>query len=224
MQYKLTYDPAVYKFKTLVANLFEVEDLSSLHTTIGSAYVAPDGITGLGNDTHSRYHKMFYDKIRSGWPEFTNAYTRFIKNEVAPLLKDDNEVIYQALPSFRIQYPTGKAVTTWHCDNDDRHKHPIGELNILLPLTEMKNENAVWAESLPGLGDYSPMNCQHGEFILWNGNRCRHGNKPNTTGVTRVSLDFRIIPKAYYNEEYAATTATTKMRFRVGEYYSITKD
>ena len=32
------------------------------------------------------------------------------------------------------------------------------------------------------------------EFIVFNGNKCIHGNKLNDTGKTRVSLDFRIIP------------------------------
>ena len=62
--------------------------------------------------------------------------------------------------------------------------------------------------------------CKYVEYILWNGNRCRHGNKPNTTGVTRVSMDFRILPEAYYQEDYDKSTATTGMKFKIGSYYS----
>jgi len=220
LQHKIKYNSEKYNFVGLISDLFEAEDLQVLHNHLEEIYVAPDGNTGLGNDTHSKYHKLFYDKLRSGWDEFLSSYKSFIKDEVASKFKDEKRIIYQTLPSFRIQYPTGKAVTTWHCDNDERHKHPLGELNILLPLTQMRDESAVWAESLPGLGDFSPMNCEYGEFIIWNGNRCRHGNKPNTTGLTRVSLDFRVLPEMYYNEDYDLSTATTNMKFKIGEYYS----
>lgn len=205
----------------MLCSLFKVQNLQLLHESLPKVYVAPDGTSGLGNDTHSKFHTMFYDNLRAGWPEFTSAYLDFVKEELVPKFKDEKKLIYQAMPSFRIQYPTGKAVTTWHYDNDKNHKHPLGELNILVPLTnEMSGESTVWSESLPGLGDFSPMNCSYGEYILWNGNRCRHGNKPNTTGLTRVSMDFRILPEAYYQENYDKSTATTGMKFKIGSYYS----
>lgn len=225
MQHRFRYNTNEYGFQDMLEGLFGSEDLQLLHESLPEFYVAPDGTSGLGNDTHSKYHNMFYDKLRTGWPEFIAAYKRFIRNELAPFFKEEKNLIYQTLPSFRIQYPTGKAVTTWHCDNDENHKHPLGEINILIPLTnKMSGENTVWAESLPGLGDFSPMNCEYGEYIIWNGNRCRHGNKPNTTGITRISMDLRVLPEAYYNEDYDLSTATTKMKFRVGDYYSRIED
>lgn len=225
MQHKLKYDIGRYRFQELLKQLFEVEDLDLLHKELPEFYVAPDGTSGLGNDTHSRFHTLFYGKLRSGWPQFISAYQDFVKNELAPNFKDESNLIYQTLPSFRIQYPTGKAVTTWHFDNDKNHKHPLGEINILIPLTnKMTDENTVWAESLPGFGDFSPMNCEYGDYIIWNGNRCRHGNKPNTTGITRISMDLRVLPEMCYDEKYDLSTATTNMKFRVGDYYSRIED
>jgi hypothetical protein len=220
MQHIFNYDINRYNFQEVLKDLFKVSELHLLHEHLPKLYVAPDGTSGLGNDTHSIYHTQFYDKIRGGWHEFIDIYNGFIINELASKFKDEKRLIYQALPSFRIQYPTGKAVTTWHCDNDENHKHPLGELNILIPLSNsMYGSNAVWAESLPGLGDFAPMECAYGEYIIWNGNRCRHGNKPNTTGLTRVSMDLRILPEKCYNENYSLSTATTGMKFKIGEYY-----
>jgi hypothetical protein len=55
---------------------------------------------------------------------------------------------------------------------------------------------------------------------MWDGNRCRHGNKKNDTGVTRISFDFRVLPRMHYNDEHTSITSTTGKRFIIGEYYS----
>ena len=84
----------------------------------------------------------------------------------------------------------------------------------------MFDSNTVWVESVPFLGDYKPVNLSPSQFIVWNGNRCRHFNKTNITGRTRVSLDLRILPKICYDSNYSELAATTKQRFVIGEYYS----
>ena len=205
----------------MIQRLFGVDNLELLHQNLPDLYAAADGVDGLGNDTHSHYHKTFYSALNNGWSEFTDVYKQFIRNEVFPLFKEENELIYQTLPSFRIQYPNAKAVTTIHCDSDQHHKHPIGELNILIPLTKMFDSSTVWMESLPNLGDFSSVNLAYGEWILWNGNRCRHYNLMNTEGHTRISLDFRVLPHVCYDSNYSKQTATTKQKFVIGEYYSL---
>lgn len=220
MAKKYTYDTSKYKFKEILLNTFKVSNLETLHEHLEVPNL-PKDVDGLGNDSHSKFHELFYSKLREDNSEFACVYTQFVKNEIAPKFKLENNLIYQKLPSFRIQYPHSKAVTTWHFDNDGNHAHPLGELNILIPLSdEMTGTNTVWAESLPGFGDFSPMNCKYGEYFLWNGNRCRHGNKPNSSGLTRVSMDFRVLPELWYDENYSLTTATTSQKFVIGEYYS----
>ena len=207
-------------FYNLIATLFNVDDLTQLHKKLDLGYKADDGVKGLGNDTHSFYHKLFYAKLNKGWSDFIDTYENFIRYNVAPKFAFESSLIYQTLPSFRIQYPGAKAVTTIHCDSDKHHKHPLGELNILVPITEMNNTSAIWVESLPNLGDFGPVNLNRGEWILWNGNRCRHFNKQNNTSKTRISLDFRILPSVCYDPNYNQNTATTKQKFVIGEYYS----
>ena len=47
-----------------------------------------------------------------------------------------------------------------------------------------------------------------------------HGNKDNVTSQTRVSFDFRVIPKSrYINSNHL--TINTKIPFGIGGYYDI---
>ncbi|OUU74650.1 MAG: hypothetical protein CBC29_05855 [Methylococcaceae bacterium TMED69] len=215
-----TYDVKKWNFPQLVSEALEVKNLLNLHKDLDNLYVPEEGIAGLGNDTHSFFHDKFYSKVRSGWEKFTEKYYYFIEENISPIFAEEQNLIYQTLPSFRIHYPNGKAITTKHFDGDENHQHPLGELNIFLPLTITYGTNSMWIESLPFLGDFQPLELQPGEFLLWNGNQCRHFNKINTTNISRVSFDFRVLPRQKYDKNYSAKTATTKKRFVVGEYYS----
>ena len=216
----IDYDLNRFNFPKLVSSIFKVKDLTKLHEHLKDDYIAPDGVAGLSNDTHSKFHNIFYKKLNSGWEEFNDMYTSFVKEVINPLLPNEKELIYQSSPSFRIQYPKGKAVTTLHYDHDKNHKHPVGELNIFVPISPATTFNTMHIESLPGLGDFHPVVMDPGKCMVWNGNMCRHYNKVNISGETRVSFDFRILPSVFYDENYQQTTATKKMRFIVGEYYS----
>ena len=74
-------------------------------------------------------------------------------------------------------------------------------------------------ESIPGLGDFNPIEMEDGEFFLGYLNQCRHGNKNNDTNKTRVSFDFRVIPGFAYDDTCDKVTCTTKQSFLVGGYY-----
>ena len=134
-------------------------------------------------------------------------------------------MIVQKLPNIRIHIPNGIAVKRWHCDSDKDHKHPLGEVNCVLPLTNMYENNSVWRESLPGKGDFKPFNLRAGELIYWNGNTCIHGNKVNNSSKTRISFDFRIFPHKEYDKYISKpfdkknSTATMGTKFLIGEYY-----
>ena len=57
-------------------------------------------------------------------------------------------------------------------------------------LSKFKNEQ--YTESEPDKADYKPLNAKYGEYIMWDGANCRHGNKKIEEGFTRVSFDFRV--------------------------------
>lgn len=209
----IKYDTNKYYFARLVQSLFDVslEDLDSTDQKTNLT---------LGNDTKTEFHKIFYARLDQGggWPEFQNVYDAFIREIVFPMFEDDT-ILYQKNPGIRFCRPEAKAVYRWHSDGDSHHKHPLGELNIYLPLTKSFDTNTVWVESLPGLGDFAPVNLEYGEFLLGYLNQCRHGNKDNDTGKTRVSFDFRVMPGFAYDEDYELVTCTTKQPFTLGAYY-----
>ena len=49
------------------------------------------------------------------------------------------------------------------------------------------------------------------------------GNKLNNTSNTRISVDFRVIPISKYQEDPNTGSIYTKMKFAIGDYYSVTK-
>ena len=66
-----------------------------------------------------------------------------------------------------------------------------------------------------------PMECDYGEFYIWNGANLRHGNKVNETGVSRVSVDFRILPYHKYNPENNKKSVAAGRSFTLGDYYEL---
>ena len=215
---KQSYDKTKFNFDELLRECFEVDNLEDIHLNLDYGYSIPSGVGGLGNDTDSKYHKIFYNKLNNGWEEFEKTYTSFIKENIMRYMKVDT-LVYQIKPSFRIQYPNSHAVTTWHFDSDENHKHPDWEINIQVALTEMKDSTSTWIESVPGLRDFKPMEMNVGDFYIFNGNKCLHGNKPNASNKTRISFDFRVVPYDRYNDTFENISATKGQKFLIGGYY-----
>ena len=147
------------------------------------------------------------------------CYHKFVVNVILPYL-GLSEALVQTLPSYRVQLPNMKAIYVPHYDSDENHYHPIGEINFVIPLTSMRDTSTIWAETQPRLKDYHPINMDVGDALCANFNLCTHFNKINDTGLTRVSLDFRVMPLNKYNPDYQHSTATTGIKFLEGEYYT----
>jgi hypothetical protein len=174
-----------------------------------------------GEDTQTSLHNRFYEKVNSGsgWRELQDIYMSFLRHQVCSMFEDEVFMV-QRTPNIRFSRPGAKAVYNWHSDGDALHGHPPGEINIYLPLTDSCGSATIWVESLPGLGDFAPVDLHYGQVLIAYLNRCRHGNVVNSTGQTRVSFDFRVVPWSAYDPMYPNVTATTKQRFIEGEYYS----
>ena len=101
--------------------------------------------------------------------------------------------------------------------------HPNWEINFQIVVTDAYDSNCMWIESVPGLKDFTPMEMKYGEYSIFDGNRCIHGNKVNKTGKTRVSMDFRVIPFSRYDPAAQVKSATASKYFVVGDYYKFFK-
>ena len=221
----ITYDYCTkqYNFISLVSDLFQVNALESLHTV--QSKIANGSSIEWKDESSSEFHKLFYGRLSldkdNVWSEIVDVYDSFVRDEVSKRVP--GEFLVQKFPSFRVQLPNSRAINKWHCDSDKDHGHPEGEINIQIPLTVMYDTSATWIESVPGMHDFKPMNMVPGQYTIFNGNKCIHGNKTNTTGLTRVSFDFRIIRKETLAAQNTRNSATLGVKFTVGGYYKEVK-
>lgn len=207
-----SYNVVEYPFRILIEEALGHEELEQLHT-----HYVYEPFT-MENNSDTELHNRFYGKVRSGWTDFETLYDQFVEEIVAPILGHRN-FIYQSLPTFRVHLVGNWVVPDFHSDSQPGFNHPDGEINFQVAVTNMYGTNATWCESVPGLGDYNPMEIDANQFTIFNGNKCRHGNMINDTPHTRVSFDFRILPLDKYTPDMSKASGTRRMRFIVGEYY-----
>lgn len=204
---KLDYNIDEFPFRRAVGDMLGIKDhLEELHTM---TEVGP--IVKPGADSHSLYHRMFYDRVRGS--EFMEIYRRFVK---VLRWKAAEPIIYQAQPTFRIHYVGNLGVGAFHRDSD--YNHPQEELNYWVPLTQCYGTNTIWLESARGRHDYHPERLGYGDVLRFPGGVLMHGNKVNDTKITRVSFDFRVITKAAWIEPKEVKKGITFGRsFTIGD-------
>lgn len=202
------YDVKKYNFREIVEELFETPNIEKIHK------IQDYELFQKGTDQSTIWHRKYYDNL----DKFLPTYEAFINEVIKPIFKED--IVYQKIPTFRTQLVNNLGVFEFH--KDSSYQHNKSEINFFLPFTDAYDTNTIWVESEEDKGDYAPMNTLYGETVKWYGNYLTHGNKQNTTQNTRVSVDFRIIPLSKYNEE-DGSAIYTKMKFKIGDYYKVTK-
>jgi hypothetical protein len=214
-----SFDVDDYPFRRHISEIFRCVDLEEVH--LRRADLMPALPLVFETESKTPYHETFYRAVNIEPSSFRRLYRAFVTDVVTPIIGEP--FIFQYQPSFRIHLPEDKAVHKWHSDGDEDHNHPSGEINFILPVTECHGTAAVWAESEPDRGDFAPMELDYGQFVRFDGNRCRHGNQENMTGRTRISLDFRVLPLRFYHEPpvgNGTSSITSGKKFRVGSYYA----
>lgn len=221
------YDINSFNFKQYTEDLFKITDLSNIHNLSDK----PDNqLFSNENDDSTKLHSIFYNKLNNGWTEFMDTYKSFIKNVIMDIYKV-NSIIYQSKPTFRIQLPNNIAVGGnkndstekygWHKDSDPEYNHPLTEKNFIIPLTNSRDTASVYIETYPNSNKFESAIMNVGEVFNFCGAKCVHGNKPNVTGKSRVSFDFRIMLKKDYNVNYSKNSKLSNKKFVIGEYYDL---
>ena len=209
---KFTYDKHKYNFEEIVREVLDVSSLNKIHleSDFPNYQLFP-----RSKDQSTLYHKKFYNNMG----DFLEQYKLFIQECVRP--RYDGPVVYQKIPTFRVHFPSNVAVGEWHKDKKYRDSDwcsRVREINYFLPLTTAHGTNTIWVETEEDKGDFKPMIANYGEAYEWNGLDLKHGNKMNKTKTTRVSVDFRVIPKIrYFDSDHL--TINTKVPFSIGGYY-----
>jgi len=200
------------------------EELDLLHRYLPKTLM-PNEIVTVKNDQDLPVYKTLY-KIDDGYdlknPKknsgFLNVFNEFVLNLSKDVFKED--LIYQRRPTLRVNFPNNKAVGGWHRDRE--YSHPLEEINVWVPITKAVNTNAIWIESEFDKNDFKPIEVDYGQFIIFDSG-LKHGNKLNVESKTRISFDFRVIPRSIYSENFMKSSVDTKMRFKVGDYYKSTE-
>jgi len=211
---KILYGIEKYPFKNIVSNWLNTRDLHKLHEIRQYNHFDRE------HDQSTQWHRMFYRMIRID-KTFDETYMNFLREHIKP--KFGEEIVYQKIPTFRVHLPNNVSVGEFHKDMDYRNKEwaeKVKEINYYIPLTKAYGTNTIWAESEEDKGDFKPIHSNYGECIEWEASKLTHGNKDNITSNTRVSFDFRIIPKSRYIESNYLTI-NTKIPFGIGGYYEV---
>lgn len=205
---KHKFDKSGYPFLEILKEIFGIDELSQAHTHHQFELLKRE------NDQKTPFHKMYYDNFNVIKP----IYEDLIRYHIVPIFGE--AVVYQKIPTFRIQIPNNVGVGEWH--KDKQYNHNVCEVNFFLPFTKAWDTNTIWTESEEDKGDFTPIVSEYGEFVQWEGVRLTHGNKINQTEASRVSVDFRIIPISQWSIQ-GGHAINTGVRFDIGGYYDIMK-
>ena len=208
---KYSYNLDEYNFRHEIEKMFGTDQLERIHEIEDCDF----GILDMETDQTTYLHKKFYEKVEE--TKFLDDYKKFLKDVILPHFNED--LLYQKIPTFRIQVPDNISVAEFH--NDKSYSHSPDEVNIFLPITEAKETYTIWSESQENLGDYSPMNAEYGEYYIWDGANLKHGNKINESNISRFSVDFRVLPFSKYDENNMQETITTKIKLKLGSYFEL---
>ena len=206
----ITYDTKVYDFRGEIQKKVDFLDIENIHHTVNY------DIFTLENDQSSKYHKRFYKNCDLD-SDFDALYRRFVKEQITKYF-NCKDIIYQKRPTFRIHYNGNLAVGEFHRDSD--YNHPKDEVNFFLPVTRCWDTNTIWIESETDKADYSPVSLEYGEVFVFSGGALTHGNRVNSTGTSRISVDFRCLvgkhPKALSS---LGVSGKANKKFVIGDYY-----
>ena len=219
-QCTLTYDTEKHPFLEAVLSCLEMdlgcgqEGLAALRETkplTRRAGVARGASRGASTEFIQKFLAV---KVKDppAFAKFDAAYLDFIRNVVLPDIDDPKGVCFQRLPTFRCHVAHGGA-PTGHVHNDSQYGHSAREINYWVPITTATATNSLHCESAPGRGDFAPFEAGYGECVRFWGSQCVHYTQANEEDITRVSFDFRVLPRSCYCEE-----AETRSQFVIGKF------
>ena len=169
---------------------------------------------------------------------FEEVYDRLVREVVLPAIAErqrkhldaaetcTRQYLYAAFPCARVQQPS--RFHTIRCHVDAMYGHGPCSVNCWLPLTALdaRGLNSLHVESEPGAEDFRPIRARVGEIRVFDGSACAHYTVANESDETRVSLDFRVVPRGLYAFDAVERNSDRPggekrpTRYRVGGYFS----
>ncbi|SHM91719.1 phytanoyl-CoA dioxygenase family protein [Actinacidiphila paucisporea] len=180
------YDKQRFDFAAAVSAATGVADLAHWHHNHPAAET--EEVSGFGDQASAAHQRLY------GIEEISSMYREFVLTVITELVGED--VRYQHVPNWRIQWPGRHGVGSYHCDRSGGH-NPC-EITFWVPLTDVTPENCLWIESSEGAGDFRPHPMRYGQMLAFDSANLMHGNVRNASDRTRVSLDLRVIPASVF--------------------------
>lgn len=205
------YDNTMFPFRSCIEKMLGTDRLEYLHKEDG----APTEVVKTGKDNHTVWHNKFYDALTGS--EFERLYKSFLRLVVEARIGEP--IVYQARPTFRIHWNGNLSVGSFHKDSE--YNHPLTESNFWVPVTLAQGNNSIQVESVEDRKDFHPVRVEYGECFRFHGGSICHGNNINDTGQTRVSFDFRVIPKSQYRDEPGMSGVAFGKKRIIGDYYAV---
>jgi hypothetical protein len=175
----IEYDTRAHDFRTWASSVLGFESLENIHERADLKIYS--NVIAQINACRSELNKGFrYCKP---------IYMDFIQSIIAPRYHGINS--YQIPPSFCLHF-SGEGSSPFHRDRDCRINSAY--LNVWIPLTRVWGANSIWIESEDGTADFSPVELEYGQALIFDGPHLCHGSVLNDTPSTRVSMDFRFAP------------------------------
>lgn len=202
----LNYEVDRYPFLAIIQGYLGADRLDEIHEGTNHELLTRE------KDQSTEFHQAYYERFGE---DFERIYKRLLGEVVWPFIGED--LVYQRIPTFRVHLPGNIAVGEFHRDRD--YSHGEGEINFWLPVTRAWDTNAVWIESSEGAEDFRPYTVEVGQVLVFDGVNLAHGNKTNETGKTRVSFDFRVIPRSQYKPR-TNVSVNTGVKFEIGGYFA----
>ena len=194
-------------------------------------YDTPIQIFGK-TDRKSPFVKYFYHLFDTDYT-ILHEYLHFIIKYIKPLYPKEEYLVIQKTPNIRFHLPGYSNIGSRDVDetkeivglhHDGEFGHPETETNVILPITEMFDTNSIYYETTPNsnidYNRYNNLKLKENEVFMGYFNKCNHYNKINKTNITRVSLDFRIIPHSKFCVENKSSVSHN-IKFKIGDYYML---
>ncbi len=180
------YDTTRWDFRSLVAKVFDTDDLEHLH--LNAAF------NPLTRDDPAPN----YEATKNSWAA-SKALKEAVSAAAEPIFRDLLHGlvadIFHPIASFqpraaaRVNFHGAKAILRFHTDAE--YGQDLEAVNLWLPVTSAFGSNSMYLESAVGRGDYTPLRLTYGQACLFHGGQLMHGTQDNDSGSTRISFDLR---------------------------------
>jgi hypothetical protein len=222
------YNNTEYDFVGIIKEILDidVDKLDNLHKILEKENNRNDNTIKFEEDQTTELHKKYYNS--SSYYKMVELYDKFVKEVVIPLFpENETKFAVQVEPNIRFSLPNSSALGKRDDDpkemigyhTDGMYGHPEGEINFVIACSRIKDTNGFYFETEPNNKIYEHLDMDVGQYFNFYGNKCNHFNRRNIEDITRVSLDFRIIPESLYYTMSDKKSAKSSRSFNIGGYF-----